>query len=86
MGLNGARSFPCRGYRQTDVIFLLCEIRSGPHVLSTEQSARPPPLHAQRLDEESPFGDGLEATRAAVEHLGYVQIDTWTCDACSNNR
>jgi uncharacterized protein YcaQ len=33
-------------------------------------------LHAQRLDEESPFGDGPEATRAAVEHLGYVQIDT----------
>ena len=24
----------------------------------------------------APFGDGPEATRAAVEHLGYVQIDT----------
>jgi uncharacterized protein len=33
-------------------------------------------LHAQRLDEAAPFGDGPEATRAAVEHLGYVQIDT----------
>jgi uncharacterized protein YcaQ len=33
-------------------------------------------LHAQRLDQESPFGDGPGATRAAVEHLGYVQIDT----------
>jgi len=33
-------------------------------------------LHAQRLDEEAPFGEGPEATRAAVEHLGYVQIDT----------
>ena len=33
-------------------------------------------LRAQRLDEESPFGDGPQATRAAVEHLGYVQIDT----------
>lgn len=33
-------------------------------------------LHAQRLDSPSPFGDGPEATRAAVEHLGYVQIDT----------
>lgn len=33
-------------------------------------------LHAQRLDEHAPFGDGPEATRAAVEHLGYVQIDT----------
>src|SRR5947209_3115774 len=33
-------------------------------------------LHAQRLDTWSPFGDGPDATRAAVEHLGYVQIDT----------
>src|SRR5579862_4657143 len=33
-------------------------------------------LRAQRLDIESPFGSGPEATRTAVEHLGYVQIDT----------
>src|SRR5215831_3993891 len=33
-------------------------------------------LNAQRLDESAPFGDGPEATRLAVEHLGYVQIDT----------
>ena len=33
-------------------------------------------LRAQRLDEPAPFGDGPQATRAAVEHLGYVQIDT----------
>jgi uncharacterized protein YcaQ len=33
-------------------------------------------LHAQRLDDPAPFGDGAAATRAAVEHLGYVQIDT----------
>lgn len=33
-------------------------------------------LHAQRLDAIAPFGDGPEATRRAVEHLGYVQIDT----------
>jgi len=33
-------------------------------------------LRAQRLDECAPFGDGPQATRAAVEHLGYVQIDT----------
>ena len=33
-------------------------------------------LRAQRLDEPAPFGDGPGATRAAVEHLGYVQIDT----------
>jgi uncharacterized protein len=33
-------------------------------------------LRAQRLDEAAPFGDGPSATPAAVEHLGYVQIDT----------
>lgn len=33
-------------------------------------------LHAQRLDERAPFGDTAKATTAAVEHLGYVQIDT----------
>jgi uncharacterized protein YcaQ len=33
-------------------------------------------LRAQRLDRTAPFGDGPEATRAAVQHLGYVQIDT----------
>ena len=33
-------------------------------------------LRAQRLDTRAPFGDGPQATQAAVEHLGYVQIDT----------
>jgi len=33
-------------------------------------------LHASRLDTRSPFGAGPEAARAAIEHLGYVQIDT----------
>ena len=33
-------------------------------------------LQAQRLDAAAPFGAGPAATRAAVEHLGYVQIDT----------
>jgi uncharacterized protein YcaQ len=33
-------------------------------------------LKAQRLETAAPFGNGPEATRAAVEHLGYVQIDT----------
>ncbi len=33
-------------------------------------------LRAQRLDEPAPFGAGPAATRAAIEHLGYVQIDT----------
>jgi uncharacterized protein len=33
-------------------------------------------LNAQRLDTPAPFGHGPEATRLAIEHLGYVQIDT----------
>ncbi|MFI5025110.1 MAG: winged helix-turn-helix domain-containing protein [Alphaproteobacteria bacterium] len=33
-------------------------------------------LAAQRLDMRAPFGDGPQATPAAVAHLGYVQIDT----------
>jgi uncharacterized protein len=33
-------------------------------------------LRAQRLDEAAPFGDGPAATPAAMQHLGYVQIDT----------
>ncbi len=33
-------------------------------------------LRAQRLDSREPFGSGPDATRRAVEHLGYVQIDT----------
>jgi uncharacterized protein YcaQ len=33
-------------------------------------------IRAQRLDAAAPFGAGPAAVRAAVEHLGYVQIDT----------
>lgn len=33
-------------------------------------------LRAQRLDQQAPFGSGPAAVREAVEHLGYVQIDT----------
>lgn len=33
-------------------------------------------LHAQRLDTRAPFGDGPGATLAAIQQLGYVQIDT----------
>jgi uncharacterized protein len=33
-------------------------------------------LREQRLDEVAPVGDGPAATQAAVQHLGYVQIDT----------
>ena len=39
-------------------------------------SARRLWLAAQRLDHVAPFGGDAEATRRAVEHLGYVQIDT----------
>jgi uncharacterized protein YcaQ len=45
-------------------------------ILLTKARARRLWLHAQRLDESAAFGAGAEATRAAVEHLGYVQIDT----------
>ncbi len=33
-------------------------------------------IRAQRLDTPAPFGAGSAAVKAAVEHLGYVQIDT----------
>ena len=46
-----------------------------PRMLSKSQ-ARRIWLRAQRLDVPAPFGDGPQATRTAVEHLGYVQIDT----------
>src|ERR1700722_1146641 len=42
----------------------------------TKAQARQIWLHAQRLDSQAPFGEGPQATAAAVEHLGYVQIDT----------
>jgi uncharacterized protein YcaQ len=45
-------------------------------VALTQPQARRIWLHAQRLDVPAPFGNGPEATLAAVEHLGYVQIDT----------
>jgi uncharacterized protein YcaQ len=48
---------------------------SKPPVL-TKREARALWLRAQCLDVTSPFGAGPEATRTAVEHLGYVQIDT----------
>src|ERR1700737_4842143 len=42
----------------------------------TKAEARRIWLRAQRLDTPAPFGEGPQATAAAVEHLGYVQIDT----------
>src|SRR5436189_1558276 len=46
-----------------------------PHPL-TRAEARRIWLRSQRLDTPDPFGDGPPAVAAAVEHLGYVQIDT----------
>jgi len=48
----------------------------GRHPALTKVQARRLWLRAQRLDSAAPFGNGPAATRAAVEHLGYVQIDT----------
>ena len=45
-------------------------------VTLTKSQAKRIWLHAQKLDEPAPFGGGPEAIPAAVEHLGYVQIDT----------
>jgi uncharacterized protein len=50
--------------------------RADQPVPLTKSAARHIWLRAQRLDAEAPFGDGPQATAAAVEHLGYVQIDT----------
>ncbi len=45
-------------------------------VLLSPAKARAIWMRAQRLDELEPFGSGPEAARAAIEQLGYVQIDT----------
>jgi uncharacterized protein YcaQ len=42
----------------------------------TARQARHIWIRAQRLDTPEPFGGDAEATRSAIEHLGYVQIDT----------
>src|SRR5881628_3364340 len=42
----------------------------------TKAAARRICLRAQRLDGRTPFADGPQAVAAAVQHLGYVQIDT----------
>ncbi|NYT86341.1 winged helix-turn-helix domain-containing protein [Pollutimonas harenae] len=47
-----------------------------PSLKISQQQARRIWLHAQRLDSTAPFGDGATATPAAIQHLGYVQIDT----------
>jgi uncharacterized protein YcaQ len=45
-------------------------------VTITKSDARRIWLQAQQLDGPTPFGNGREAVSRAVEHLGYVQIDT----------
>jgi len=50
--------------------------RAAKAVSITKADARHIWLRAQRLDVPAPFGEGAAATAAAVEHLGYVQIDT----------
>lgn len=44
--------------------------------LIDQATARRVWLHAQRLDTRQPFQDAPDPTLAAVQHLGYVQIDT----------
>jgi len=41
----------------------------------TKTEARRICLHAQPLDTNEPFGAGPQAVAAAVDHLGYMQID-----------
>ena len=50
--------------------------RAAPIHPLTKAAARHIWLRAQRLDSQVPFGEGPQAVAAAVEHLGYVQIDT----------
>jgi uncharacterized protein YcaQ len=45
-------------------------------MILTPAQARKLWIRAQKLDVRDPFGEGPSATRAAIEHLGYVQIDT----------
>jgi uncharacterized protein YcaQ len=49
---------------------------TGNSIALSKANARQIWLHAQRLGERAPFGNDAEATPRAIEHLGYVQIDT----------
>jgi uncharacterized protein YcaQ len=55
---------------------LRAAVRRGAPVALGSSAARRIWLRAQRLDEAAPFGGGPQATLKALEHLGYVQIDT----------
>ena len=64
---------PC--VRESSYIAAIMSRADQSHTL-TKIEARRIWLHAQRLDISTPFGEGPQATAAAVEQLGYVQIDT----------
>lgn len=49
---------------------------SATPICLTQRQARRIWIKAQRLDTPEPFGNDAQATRLAIEHLGYVQIDT----------
>lgn len=51
-------------------------MRSGKKEILSKADARRIWIQAQQLDQPEPFGAGPSATQAAIEHLGYVQIDT----------
>src|SRR6266545_1825699 len=74
---RGALSFPprCGAKVRLHSRPLMSRTAHEPIALS-KSSAKRIWLNAQRLYTVAPFGDGPAATRAAVEHLGYVQIDT----------
>ena len=50
--------------------------RARPAEQLSKAAARGIWLHAQRLDSRAPFGNGAPAALAAIEQLGYLQIDT----------
>ncbi|HUO92768.1 MAG TPA: crosslink repair DNA glycosylase YcaQ family protein [Rhizomicrobium sp.] len=51
-------------------------VATGKPIALSKQHARRLWLAALRLDTRDPFGAGPEAVQRAIEHLGYVQIDT----------
>src|SRR5208282_4115125 len=69
-----ARSYYCERETLSDSQSMRASTRNA--VALTKQHARRAWLHAQRLDTREPFGGDADATPRAVEHLGYVQIDT----------
>jgi uncharacterized protein YcaQ len=54
---------------------VFCPIGMTPHLLSPSQ-ARKIILHAAGLARRAPFGKGPEGVYKAIDHLGFVQIDT----------